>query len=218
MRKFVWLLIFLPVIILNGCITIFEKYEINSDGSGTMEYLVDMSELQALIEVFSDSLDLSEINLSETFTLAVPELEIMKGIHNVKIAGNEEKFIFGIRFDFKDMESLNKALGLLFEDKERTETNFVDMKRKKFTRYNAMSDQFSHESMMKEGMSIDESVMKDILDRMQYKISMSFEKDIRRVKTMADYEAEGTKSILIKANFNQMLDEPDLLKTIIKIR
>lgn len=183
-----------------------------------MEYLVDMSELQAMIEVFSDSLDLSEINLSETFTSALPELEIMKGIHNVKIAGNVDRFIFGIRFDFEDMESLNRALGLLFEDDEKTETTFVDMKRRKFTRFNAMSDDFSHEAMMKEGLDIDESVMKGILDRMQYKISMNFEKDIRRVKTMADYEKEGTRSILLEANFTQMLDEPDLLKTIIRTR
>jgi hypothetical protein len=218
MKKLLLLLISVILVFLSGCITIFEEYKINSDGSGSMEYLVDMSELQKMMEIFSDSLDISELNLSGSFTSAVPDLNIMKGIHNAELAGIAESFVFGIRFDFDDMESLNRALGLLFEDNENSTTRFVGMKRRKFTRYDATSDDFSHKSMMKEGLDIDESVMKDILDRMQYKISMSFEKEIRKVRSSAGYQQKTDNSIIMKANFNQLLDEPDYLKTVVKTR
>ncbi|MGC9341583.1 MAG: hypothetical protein ACP5E3_02695, partial [Bacteroidales bacterium] len=97
-------------------------------------------------------------------------------------------------------------------------TLFVEKKRKRFIRYDAKSEEFSHEAMMEEGLEIDESVMKDILDKMKYKIAMNFERKIRRVKTDAEYNKESDFSIFLEANFNQMLDNPEYLKTIVKTR
>jgi hypothetical protein len=158
------------------------------------------------------------LNFSESFEIAVPELNAMKGINNAYLAGNPDKFLFGIGFEFDDMKSLNQALGLLFEDDKNTSTLFIEKKRKSFIRYDAKSEEFSHEKMMEEGLDINESVMKDILDKMKYKISMDFERKIRKVKTEADYSKESDFSIFLEANFNQMLDNPDYLKTMVKTR
>jgi hypothetical protein len=183
-----------------------------------MEYLIDLRELQLLMESFSDSLVLDDFNFNESFENAIPELNLMNGINNTHLAGNPEKFIFGIGFEFEDINSLNQALGLLFEDDENTTTVFVEKKRKKFIRYDAKSDKFSHEAMMEEGLDIDESVMKDILNKMKYQIFMNFEREIKRVKTQASYEKDSKFSIFLEANFNQMLENADLLETIVKTR
>lgn len=218
MKKVALFILLFPLLLFSSCITIYENYIFNRDGSGTMEYRVDMSELRSMMELFSDSLDMEDLNLAGTFTVSITELGALKGIGNVSDAGDAGNFIFGVRFDFENTDALNQALGLLFENNEATDTRFIDKKRRKFIRYDATSDEFSHEAMLQEGVDIDESVMKDILDKMKYSISMNFESRIRRVKSNAEYQMDGKNSVRIEANFNQMLDEEDYLETMIKTR
>ncbi|MGC9341584.1 MAG: hypothetical protein ACP5E3_02700, partial [Bacteroidales bacterium] len=101
MKKLVWVFVSVGFLFLSSCITIFESYKFNRDGSGSMEYLIDLSELQSLMEVFSDSLVINDLNFGESFEIAVPELNGMKGISNAYLAGNPAKFLFGIGFEFE---------------------------------------------------------------------------------------------------------------------
>jgi len=116
------------------------------------------------------------------------------------------------------MESLNTALGLLFEDDENSEKRFVEMKRRKFIRYHAMSDEFSRDAFVDEENHIDESVMKDILDEIKYSINLDFERRVRKVKSKAEFEQQGDSIVIIHANFNQILDDKEFLKTIVRTR
>ncbi len=218
MKKVVVPVLILILFSLGSCITIIEKYAINEDGSGKMEYLVDMSDMYDMMQTLSDEDDMEDLDVGQSFDAVLPDLDLLGGISNAEMAGNPEKYVFGVRFDFNDIESLNTALGLLFEDDENTSTMFVKMKRRKFIRYHAMSDEFSRDAFTGEEDNIDESVIKDILDEVNYSINLDFENKVRRVKSKAEYQKQGDNVVIIHANFNQMLDNKDYLKTIVRTK
>lgn len=128
---------------LTGCFGIEEKILIHKDGSGTLSYTIDATEMMKQIMNFAAQLDKSiksdttqaekqveeePAENNEQRTKAVNNLRkdftfnkdgrvtAIQGISNYAefIDTTNGKLVFGLSFDFKNVSSLNKALGNMF--------------------------------------------------------------------------------------------------------
>lgn len=184
-----------------------------------MEYIIDMSELYSMMAAFSDSSnDMNLDDLDKSLRDALPGLQDIQGISNVNLTSNTSSFKAGLKFDFKDVSSLNRALAIIFEGEEHPggEAKYVDLKGKVFTRYNLTSEEFNKDEILGSD-EVDEETMKSILESMKYKINLNFAKKVRTVKCQAPFTREG-KTVSIDANFSEIFSNTDYLKTIVKTR
>lgn len=106
------------VLCLTGCLTIEEHYTFKKNGSGTMTYVVDLSELGELmkgLEALSDEKKGNEeglgmMDLKENIT----QLKAIPGLSKVKLY--QKEWVQRISFHFKDINALNAALNVLLPD------------------------------------------------------------------------------------------------------
>jgi hypothetical protein len=111
---------FLPIIIflticLTSCFDLKEKIYIRKDGSGTFTFTVDMGQSKMLLDMAKrmsgdDKLSSPTNNINNSFDKGKSDLEKIKGITNVKSITDENNYVFGVQFDFANIEALNKAL------------------------------------------------------------------------------------------------------------
>lgn len=209
------------LIFLGSCITIIEKYTLNKDGSGTLEYLIDMSELYSMMAAFSDSSgDMSNMELDQPMREALPVLEKIPGITGVELAGSKDNYTTGIKFNFSDAAALNKALSVvLSENNEGSEGDktYVAIKGKTFTRFGLTSSEFDKDALLGETEGMDEETMNSVLESMKYRISVNFGKPVKKVDTSASYTIED-KTVTVEANFKEIFATRDLLKTTIRTK
>lgn len=221
MKRNILFSLFIALLFLSSCLTIHEKYTIHKDGSGSFEYIIDMSELYSIMESFASDEDmksLQETDLSESFAEIIPELEEINGISNVSLTGLEEEYIFGISLDFADEVSLNKALAIIMKDQGEDGSRFVEISKKKFTRYHITSEEFSREALLGAEGAVDESLVSGMLEGMKYKLDISFARKVKSVQTRAEIIDEDLHSVSVEAGFNAMLEDSEYLKTIIKTK
>jgi len=219
MKKLSLLGVSIALLFLTGCITIIERYKINADGSGTMEYLIDMSEMYEMMASFSDSTEKPETaEIDKSMREALPILNTIDGITNVELTGDISRYIAGVKFDFKDVKALNKALSIVLEGGSNpgSEVQYVAIKGKTFTRFSMTSKEFNKEEILS-GQELDEETTKMMLESMKYTISVSFEKPVKKVTTLATYTKEDNV-VLVETNFSQIFDNTEILKTIIKTK
>jgi len=219
MKKLFLFAISIALITLTGCITIIEKYKIHANGTGTMEYIIDMSEMYEMMASFSDSADAMETNsIDASIQEALPDLKNLDGISNIELTGDLSRYIAAIRFDFKNAEALNKAMAMLFEGSDNVTgtEKYVEIKGKTFTRFGETSKEFNKEDILG-SQGLDSETMKSMLESMKYKISVEFDKKIKNVKTLGAITRE-EKSVTVETNFSDLFDNYDLMKTIIKTK
>lgn len=169
--------LFLLFIAFTGCITIEENYTFKKDGSGTMEYVVDMSEIGEMMKAF-ESLDKSngkskddgmgEMDLKDE----VAALKGIPGIKKVKV-NDKEKFVQKLRFQFADVTALNAALNVLMKDSTGTTHTFFTWEGNTLVRTNN-----DHAKQIGMGMGqedpADTTDMTQVLASMKYNYSFAF--------------------------------------------
>ncbi len=178
--RFPHLLLVLGLVLFTGCLTIEENYSFKKNGSGTMEYVVDLSEMGGLMESFGEmgeggSKDLGVMEMSEQ----VQTLKSIPGIRKVKL-NNKKKWIQRVSFSFKDVAALNSALNVLMPDSTNAQHEFFRWDGATLVRTNNRHAHDLGASLAKtdenEGADGEESAMKmtDILASMKYKYSFKF--------------------------------------------
>lgn len=222
MKKCLFPLVFLFLMTtFSSCLTIYEKYTINKDGSGSFEYIIDMSELYSLLESMAGETDMEGIektDINESFREMIPELRTIEGISNAQVKGDTDKYIFGISFDFSDDEALNRAMDLILDDKNSENQKYVEIKRKKFIRFHKTSSDFSKEALLGEDDVSDESIMLGVLEGMKYRIEVNLPRKIKTIETKAEIIREDKNLVVIEANFNSLLEDVEHLKTFVKTK
>jgi regulatory protein YycH of two-component signal transduction system YycFG len=215
MRKILFLLLGVSLF-LSSCLTVYEKFEINKDGSGTMEYLIDLNNLYNMLESFGgDSAMSNGMGISESFDELIPSLSATEGISDLVLTGEPTKYIFGIKFKFANESSLNMAMALLMDEHDNS-NKYVSISKRKFIRYHKTSEEFSLSNIFgdeKEG--IDSTMVAGMLTEMKYNISVTFPKKIKKVSTKSDFEITDDKTIEIKTDFLRMLENNKVLETTI---
>lgn len=109
--------------LLTSCFEIREEIDIKKNGAGTYALVVDMSQSKAMIDMAMSMADTkSRMPLQEmdsSFLRGVARFGNMEGISNAKPVNNRQDYIFGMQFDFANIEALNRALN----DVNRDSTN-----------------------------------------------------------------------------------------------
>lgn len=212
MNKSLLISFILSAIFLSGCITIHEDYKFNKNGSGTMEYTIDMSKLLSMMQSFSESENSEDLQIDQSFIEATEELKSIKGISNVSLTGNNSEYIYGIKYDFTDIDVLNEAMSSILKQ-ESHYSKYISIDGKKITRHSVISDEFSFDKLKgKEEGEIDKETMQGIFEQMKYFITMNFQRPVKSVTTMADYNIKG-KTIFLETNFAKILENKKNLET-----
>lgn len=110
------------LLLFTGCITIEENYTFKKDGSGTMQYVVDMSELGEMMKSFGGDGAMGDMgNMDMSSEIAA--LKNIPGISKVKL-DSKKKWVQRINFAFKDVNALNRALNTLMADEAKPDFQF----------------------------------------------------------------------------------------------
>lgn len=169
--------------LLTGCLTIEEHYSFKKNGSGSMTYVVDMSELGRIMAELKDlggenSDDMGRMDLSEE----VAALEQLPGIRKVKL-DNKKAWVQRISFDFDNVGALNGALNLLLRDSTDVDTEFFRWEGNTLVRINN-----AHARQLGQGMAGDEGEEGNVdlgalLGSMKYHYYFQFAQPVEQIAT-----------------------------------
>ncbi len=205
----------LPVLLVlfTGCLTIEENYTFKKNGSGSMEYVVDMSEIGELMKTLGE---MSEVEGGEEMPDDIGSLDMedelkalkaIPGIKKVKLDA-KKKWVQRLKFNFADIDALNRALNVLMADSSGMQHTFFTWDGSTLVRTNNRhayelgagmaaggsggEDQEGNDPTMTETAD-----MEAFLGSMKYKYSFKFAEEIGGTETAEGINKEtvGTKEI-----------------------
>ncbi len=205
----------LLMVLLSGCLTIEENYTFRKDGSGTMEYVVDMSAVAELMKGLeglgdgkakdapSDAMDLVQDGAA---------LKAIPGIRKVKIKKEKDGYVQRLRFAFKDLVALNAALNVLMPDSSGRPTEFFRWEGNTLVRTNnrhaiELGSDLAEEDADSTGNAL------AILESMQYKYSFTFARPVAdaAVQEGMEKEAPNAKELRFGTNWSMITQRPEVL-------
>lgn len=218
------LALFTLLIVFTGCITIEEHYTFKKDGSGTMEYVVDMSEIGEMMKAFEDLGDkkggdgvgdMSALDMKE-------EMEALKkipGIKKVKV-NDKKKFVQRLQFSFADVNALNAALNVLMQDSVGGPHTFFTWEGNTLVRTNNDHARQIGAGMGKEDDPSDTTDMTQFLEAMKYTYSFTFASPIANTGAAPGMLQESTDARTVKLNtdFAAIAKDPAALDLRIEIK
>ncbi len=211
------------VVLFSGCLTIEEHYTFKKDGSGTMEYVVDMSELGEMMSTLGEMSeesgdgggmeDMGTMDMSEE----VEALKQIPGIKKVKLNSKQE-WVQRLSFSFKDLDALNAALNALMPDSTGTAYTFFTREGNTLVRKNN-----GHAYELGAGMAKDKDAdgvndedgmdLAAMLESMKYRYSFTFAQDIADIRVADGVSKENTSSreVRMETDFGVIGKDPKAL-------
>lgn len=207
------------ILCLTSCLTIEEHYTFKKNGSGTMTYVVDLSELGELmkgLEALSDekkgsdeSLDMMDLKEN------IAQLKAIPGLSKVKL--DQKEWVQRISFHFKDITALNAALNVLLPDSSGTGHGFFAWEGNTLVRTNNR-----HAAELGEGLNeVEESDSTDgegidtqaLLGTMKYKYSFTFSEPVAGVQVAEGVSTtqEKPKKVDIATDWSVITADPKAL-------
>lgn len=199
-------------VLATGCITIEEHYTFKKNGSGTMEYVVDMS---AMGEAMSNWKSVKSDDKSEEDGMGMEakaeQLKGLEGIKRVKVKEEDDGYIQRVKFSFEDLDALNKALNILMPDSTGVQQTFFRWEGNTLVR---TSNQNATE--LGENMAGEDSTANDygeILKSMLYKFSFKFAKPVKEVKLAEGVmqESPSAKRLELATDWSVIMKDPKAL-------
>jgi hypothetical protein len=221
-RKPRWPLFLLLLIAvgLTGCLTIEENYTFKKDGSGTLEYVIDASELFKLMEGLpgkektDDDSGKSDMELQDKLA----GLRATKGISKVKLKEEKKGAIQRVRFKFEDIAALNRALDVLMPDSTGVQHERFKWEGGTLVRTNT---EFAKDlSLGLAGDPSDSTGAQALLQSMHYKYSFKFAQEISGTQHTEGVtkEAVGTKEVRLSTDFAVIAKDPKALDLRISLK
>jgi hypothetical protein len=206
--------LFGTTILLGGCLTIEEHYTFRSDGSGTMEYVVDVSEMMEIMQGLEsmgdgkDKDDGSTMDMTEEMT----ELKKLEGIKKVKVRKEKDGYLQRLSFRFNDIEALNRALNVLMPDSSGVQSRFFHWEEGTLVRTNNRHALEMGSDMADEDPS-DSLDANAILQSMKYKYSFTFADEIAgtMVAEGVNEEVPGPKQVNMETDWSVIMRDPKAL-------
>lgn len=162
------------VLVATGCLTIEENYTFKKNGSGTMEYVVDMSAMAEMMKSM-DTGDKKEKDMGSPAAMGMEEqskeLKKLAGIKRVKLKQEDDGYLQRISFSFKDLDALNRALNVLMPDSTGVQQTFFSWEGSTLVRVNNRHAKELGGDMTSDADSTDLSSM---LESMKYRYSFKF--------------------------------------------
>lgn len=217
MQKYIFRFFLLCIALhLSSCLTFTEKYTFKKNGSGSMEYIIDMGEISSLLTLGKeDEFDPREVVPFSSFQ---DKLIAIKGISSVETLEDNENFLYKISFKFSGLDPLNKALNTLLHDESEPFHTFFEQKENVITRNHLFSERFSVDQLLGEEES--SSYAKAILESVTYELDFSFKNSVKVVYSSSDASIKGKKNreVTIKSSLLDLSADSSALKTSIVLR
>jgi len=203
-------------LMLCGCLTIEENYTFKKNGSGTMEYVVDMSAMQDMLSSLDqdkakkdkepDTNSPTAMGMEERVT----QLKAIDGIKKVKLKKEKDGYIQRMSFAFKDLASLNKALNVLMPDSTGVQQSFFHWEGNTLVRTN---NQHAEEIAADAGTSSDTTDLSEVLQSMKYKYSFKFQQTVNSTELAKGMtkETPDTKSLQLNTDWSVIMKDPKAL-------
>ncbi len=178
MRKLHLILIVLTL--FTASCTITQDYHFNNDFSGRATTKIDLSQMLQFMSGQDSAGALGETDTMDRAFVEVAEKYKNLGAKNVKYGWNEDSTVLYMQYDFDNVDVLNKILAssnanpLLADKSETTEKAKFRVKGKRTLYYDAPE--------LAKDTSVDMSKMEAMKDYYQYKMTFSFDRDIKKVK------------------------------------
>ena len=202
MKTTFYLLILSFVIFFSSC-EISQEYDIKKDLSGNYKLTIDFSELA---KDDSSILDKKKTDVDK-FNKVINILKKVQGLTNLKYDFGNKDGLISYSYDFADLNSLNSAL----EESSVKVLSFPEVKIKKGFMGKIIYTRNKLENIDKKDSKINFSNL------ITYKTILSFDNDIKKVKSSGDdnYKIEKNK-IIEKGDFSEMFSKNRKFKISIK--
>lgn len=218
---------------LTGCITIEENYTFKKNGSGTMTYVIDMSEMGSMLASLGDGekkegegADDGEMGNMDMGNHA-DALKSISGITKVKM-DKKDKWIQKLTFNFTDLAALNRALNQLMPDSNGTTHEFFKWEGGTLVRtsnrhaYDISSTMAHEASMEDEGDEEGEDGgfdMASMLASMKYKYNFKFKQEVAGAEGSAmTREESGGKELKLTTDWSVLAKDPKALDVRIALK
>src|SRR3989338_7984531 len=115
--------------LLNSCVDIFDEIIVNSNGSGTYKYSVNLSASKVKINsiLALDSIDGQKVpsldEIKNKIAFYKDKLDQKEGISNVTVDANYDDFIFKFSCDFTSVAALQNAVRDIVKEESRDKNN-----------------------------------------------------------------------------------------------
>lgn len=204
-------------LLLSACLTIEENYSFKKDGSGTMEYVVDMSELAELLKGMEGLSDdrkdgsgdpMGDMEMSEQ----AKALKALPGVSKVKVKNEKDGYVQRLSFKFADLDALNGALNVLLPDSTGARHDFFQWEGSTLVRTNNR-----HAAELAGEMAEDEpddpADMTGFLQSMHYKYSFAFSEPIADIGSAEGVarEAPSSKQVRLSTDWSVIMNDPKAL-------
>lgn len=215
MKKLFFLLVTSCALLFTGCITIEENYTFKKNGSGSMQYVMDMSELMSQLGAMMDLSQMeggaNPLGEKASFTKIGEKLKGIKGISGIKVEEDNKKYIYKIGFKFKNLQALNDALNkIIVEDSTGSKPyhTFFTQDGNTITRQHfAAGGNMDMASLL--GEEGESEYAQTMLEGMKYKINFTMPKEIAAIYTGNQNDEEvlmNGKTAKLSANFKNIAE------------
>jgi hypothetical protein len=202
------------VLLCTGCLTIEENYTFKRNGSGTLEYVVDISSMMRMLESFGGE----EGNLlgegggmgAMDMQDEAERLKTVPGISRVKL-NKKKAHVQRLSFRFKDVAALNEALNVLKPDTTGERTEFFAWDGNTLVRRNnrhaaSLGDELS-------GDTEESEAAMEILRQMLYKYTFRFASPIASTEVAdgVNVQRKGNREVLVHTDWAVLGNTPEAL-------
>ena len=216
------------LVLLTGCLTIEENYTFKKDGSGSMEYVVDMSEMMEMMKNFEsmagdkdkskkDDDGVGEMDLGDEMA----QLKKIAGIKKVKVKKEKDGGVQRLSFRFADIDALNQALNKLMPDSTGERSNFFRWEGNTLVRTNNRHALEMGDDMAEDEASADSTMDAGaILKSMKYKYSFTFADPIAQTENAegVNKESPSEKQVKLDTDWSVIMKDPKALDLRIDLR
>jgi hypothetical protein len=214
--------LFLALILLPSCFEIVEEVNLNTDGSGSFCFTINMSQskLQLNSMFLLDSVNGRPMpkkeNLSKAFDRVETALKEENNLSNIITKRNWDDYIFSISGDFINIEALNKAINKIntIFDRTKNSSTFIQdnysYSEKTFTRlynYNLVNE---YNSMSEKDKSVFENAKYTTIYRFATAVGAYSNPDAKISKS--------GKAIMLKVNVKDLITNTKTIKNSINLK
>jgi hypothetical protein len=212
----------LSAVLLTGCVEIIDDLTLNSDGSGSFKYNVNLSSSKIKINYILalDSLDGKRVpsldEMKQKITSLHEKLKLQPGISNAKLEADYTNFIFKFSCDFASIEDLQYAIKLIAISENKGKP----------------IPELDHKWLIFSGTHLERSVPKITLKKSKqitakdqlklkegtYTSITRFDKEIRAFNNDSAKLSTNKKAIMLRTDTYSLVQNPRLLDNLIDLK
>jgi hypothetical protein len=204
---------------LHSCIEIIDDVSLNSDGSGTLKYTINLSASKVKINsiLALDSLDGRRIPSMDEIKSRVARfqasLEAKPGISNVSIESNYTDFFFRLTCDFQSLDQLQNALSETIKE-ESEEKNIPELDHKWLSWDGNKLTRSIPEITLQKTKSLKQEDL-ELLKQGNYTCISRFSRLVDRFDNSQAVLSKNKMAVMVKTNAYSLTQNPNLLENTI---